>query len=309
MAKGIQVEVTTVNAAVVDAGRSIGQIQQRVEEHLAMRPAPSRCSVHGCIAEGKYMLNGEWACGARCLELLLRVAIAAEQKMAAAAATLRPLQRVPLGRLLVQQGSITEGQLERALRSQQATGAGKLGCWLKQQVDLTEAEFSAARAKQERCPVFGIGDFQPASLLRYLPMLLGEHSNVVPLRIAGSPYRLVLGFEDAIDHVLVSALARMHGIEVEAGLMTATEFWAATREFLTVRAPQPAVCEASTLEDVLQCIVAAMVESGDEQGRLVATSGYYWLRTWTAREPGVRQGAQPGAKDFLCRPCAEEAQL
>ena len=262
------------------------------------RAEPTQCAVHGCLGEGRYGFHGQRACSRQCLELLLRSAVIEEQTRSTAAA-LKARPRVQLGRILIEQGTINEAQLDQALRSQRATGAGRLGCWLKQQVELPETEFTAALSIQWRCPVFRIGTFTPARMASYLPRPLVEQQGALPLRLTGSPQRLSLCFEDHVDYELMSAAERMHGVGVDAGLLTATEFWAATRELLSVPFPRVETVEASSPDCMTEAIGRFLVEAHAQEARMVAVHGCYWLRIWTAsRSPLL----SPVPYDILCTP-------
>ncbi len=251
------------------------------------------CAVHGCIEKGRYGLADERACSREHLELLLRAAVLQEQTEAMRAA-LRAKPRVLMGRILVEQGAITEAQLEQALASQRSTGAGKLGSWLKQQVDLPEADFTAALAIQWRCPVFRLGNFAPTRMAAFLPRPLMEKADAVPLRLSGDPQRLSLCFEDHIDYELLSAAERMHGVAVDSGLLTATDFWQATRELLGVRFPRVRKVEASSPDCMVHSMSRLLVEAEAVEARLVAVRGSYWLRFFP------RSAAWPC--DLICTP-------
>ena len=260
-----------------------------------------RCAAQGCTGEGRYHFGGQQACSRACLQALLRGSVLEEQALAARIAV-NALPRVQLGRILIDQGTINEAQLEQALRSQRATGAGRLGCWLRQQVELPEAEFTAALAIQWRCPVFRTGTFAPARMASYLPRPLAEEQGALPLRLTGSPARLSLCFENHVDSELMSAAERMHGIHVEAGLLTASDFWAATRALLSVPFPRVAVVEACSVEGMIEAMSRFLIESdaaGAAEARMVAVHGCYWLRTWTAAWGGSQELVE---RDVLCTP-------
>jgi hypothetical protein len=262
------------------------------------------CATHGCSGEGRYLFHGQRACSRGCLELLLRAAVIEEQARSTAAA-LRARPRVLLGRILIEQGTINEVQLEHALRSQRATGAGRLGCWLKQQVELPEADFTAALSIQWRCPVFRFGNFAPARMASYLPRPLMEAHGALPLRLTESPERLSLCFEDHVDYELLSATERMHGVSADAGLLTATEFWQATRDLLGVRFPRIQEVEASSPDTMVEAMGRLLIASGAQDARMVAVHGCYWLRLWTSPSPSHANGMiapEPVAWDILCTP-------
>ncbi|WP_158615540.1 hypothetical protein [Acidipila sp. EB88] len=283
----------------------------------AAAPGSGPCAVVACAAQGVYHFNGQWACSVDCLEQLLRAVVIAEQALAAAAA-LHAAPRVKLGRILIEQGIINEAQLEQALRSQRSVGAGKLGCWLKQQVELPEADFTAALSIQWQRPVFRMGAFQAARMVSYLPAALMEKHGALPLRITGAPERLSICFEDHIDLELLSAAERMHGLSVDAGLLTATEFWQVTRELLGQRPPACVSVEAASVPGMTAAMSQLLCDPAVITSRLVAVHGCYWLRVWkqgstahqtfggslehdSMRHHGMHEGVLVPC-DFLCNP-------
>ena len=265
-----------------------------VQDTGVEQTAVARCSAPGCVRQASLEINGQSACSQPCLERLLRSAVIEEQAHAAGAA-LMTRSRVRIGRILIDQGIISEAQLERALRSQQAAGAGRLGCWLKQQVELPETEFTSALSIQWRCPVFRIGTFAPAEMASWLPRPLAENHGAVPLRVSGSPQRLALAFEDHVDFELVQTMERMLGVGIDPGLLTATEFWQGTRELLGVRFPPVVRVESPSADRMIEAMARALFQANAREARIVAIQGSFWLRFWTGAT-----GAGPAARDVLC---------
>jgi hypothetical protein len=234
--------------------------------------------------------EGQPVCGTACAEALLRGAIAREHALNTAAA-LEQRPRVQIGRILVEQGTITEAALEQALRSQKATGAGRLGCWLKQQTDLPEEAFTAALAIQCHCPVFRLNNFAASRMAHYLPKFLVENLAAVPLRLTGEPAHLSICFEDRVDHELVRALERMHGMPVDAGLVLNSDFWQANADLAVVAFPRARVVSAPDLDSMVGAMAQTVERLAVSDARLVSMHGYYWLRLW-------QQGAVE--RDIIC---------
>ncbi len=271
--------------------------------HGSEQPAPAPCSVPGCGGDGRFSLNSRAACSLGCLETLMRSTMLEEQTYATEA-SLKLRTRVRIGSILVDQGVITEAQLERALRAQMSAGAGRLGCWLKQQGNLSEADFAAALAIQWRCPVFRLGTFSPGEMTSLLPRWLVEDRGAIPLRLSGQPQRLALAFEDHVDHELIQAMERMLGIGVDPGLLTASDFWHATRELLSVRFPLAARQQVISLDGMVEALSRALAEAGAGIARMVVIQGSCWLRFWVASSYG---GLVP--RDVLCESHPNAAHL
>lgn len=236
------------------------------------------CSRPGCTKVAYFELDGGWACSEACLCELLRSAI--EQQAVEAQIRQNGNTRVQLGRILIEQGSITEAQLEQALRSQRATGAGRLGCWLRQQVDLPEADFAAALSIQWRCPVFRVGNFSASRMAGFLPRVLVEQNGALPLRVTGDPARLSVCFEDHVDEGLLVGLERMHGLTVEAGLLTASDFWQVTRELVGVSCVPSISAVAPSTDCMADAMSRVLVRAQASRARLVAINDLYWVRFW-----------------------------
>lgn len=240
------------------------------------------CSRPGCAEAGRYGLHGVRACSRACLEAMLRAIVVSEQAETLAA-DLSAAPRVQLGRILIEQGSITEAQLDQALRSQRTTGAGKLGSWLKQQVALSEADFAAALSIQWRCPVFRLGNFAPRRMAVFLPQRLAEKHGALALRVTGETPRIAICFEDHIDSVLLRGIEQMHGIPVEGGLLTAGDFWQATRELLGAPFPRCSFVTAPSVDEMARAMSLVLLALEAPDARLVAVGGTYWLRVWRSR--------------------------
>jgi hypothetical protein len=248
----------------------------------------------GVPQEGlKGAFAGRSLCSPECLEAVFRATLAREHALSTEAA-LQTGPRVRIGQILVEQGVITEAQLERALRSQRLTGAGRLGTWLRQQTQLPEEDFAAALGIQWQCPVFRIGVFAPERMKAFLPRPLVEMLGALPLRISRNPERLTICFEDRVDAELLRACERMHGIPVEAGLLASNEFWLGTGELLKAGFPPYCLVEASSLDEMVSAMIETMARSEAIDAHLVLVRGYYWLRMWVPEKSGAL------ARDVLC---------
>jgi adsorption protein B len=113
--------------------------------------------------------------------------------------------RRPLGRILVEQGAITEEQLDWALTAR--TRGLKLGSWLVHEEVITTEQLAAAVAEQSGVAWESIDPLTiPRELLQELPEELALHYAVLPIR--EEQPTLVLGSESYVDPVSLSAIAR-----------------------------------------------------------------------------------------------------
>jgi len=113
--------------------------------------------------------------------------------------------RHPLGRILVSQGAINEGQLETAL-VRRCRGL-KLGSSLVQQGVITSRQLAAAVAEQSGVPWEEVDTLSiDPSVIEQLPADLAMHYAVLPLRQERGT--LVLASEGDLDPVSAAALGR-----------------------------------------------------------------------------------------------------
>jgi hypothetical protein len=241
-----------------------------------------------------FTFAGQSLCSPECLEVAFRATLAAEHGLSTAAA-LANGPRVRIGQILVEQGVITEPQLERALRSQRLTGAGRLGTWLRQQTQLPEEDFAAALSIQWGCPVFRVGSFAAERMAGFLPRPLVEALGALPLRVSREPERLTICFEDRVDAELLRACERMHQMPVDAGLLASNEFWNGTGELLKASFPPCVQVEATSLDEMIGAMIETIARTALINAQLVYVHGYYWLRIWVAGA-----GDTTVARDILC---------
>jgi hypothetical protein len=286
---------------VMDAG-SLAEIPLP-PDFAEQRCANPECFAH-CAHTGSTRFAGQPRCSPECLEAALRATLARENSLSTEAA-LETGPRVRIGQILVEQGVITEPQLERALRSQRLTGAGRLGTWLRQQTQLPEEDFAAALSIQWGCPVFRVGAFAAGRMSMYLPRPLVEALGALPLRVSREPRRLTICFEDRIEPELLRACERMHDLPVEAGLLSSNEFWYGTGELLKAEFPPYSLVEAKNMDEMILAMTEVMVRTAVTDARLVCVRGYYWLRMLVDGP----DDANP-VRDILCtlRASAERVQ-
>ena len=258
--------------------------------------AEERCAVCRSPVRTLCRVGARLVCGAQCAEQALGEAVAAELA-ASSAGALRTGPKLRIGEILVERGVITEEQLERALRSQRLTGAGRLGNWLRELTQLPDREFAAALAIQWECAVYSLAQFAPEAVAALLPRTLIETLDALPLRMSGEGEHLILCFEDRPDRELVRACGRMHGVSVEGGLLPSHEFWHGSRQILRCTFPPSVLVRAADREQMISAVAACLFHSGVFQARMVYVRGHYWVRFWTRTELG---GTDASVRDLLC---------
>lgn len=241
--------------------------------------------------------EGFWACGPLCLEEMMRVALMRE------AAGTREVpgmhrHRVPLGLMLYSQGVVTQEQLRAAVEAQREAAARgetprRIGRWLIQQASLNEMQLARALSLQWNCPLYSPERLDPVRAAQLMPRLLVETCGAAPLRQSSSG-RILLAFEDALDHCLSLALERMHGVPVEAGVMRTDDFRHVRETLVGAKFPKLRLIEVANRNVLARALVRRMEQFQPMDAALVRVREYYWLRMWKTLD---RDAA--GAEDLL----------
>lgn len=242
-------------------------------------------------------LEGFWACSPACLEEMVRSALAREfQGEAEQPGGHR--HRVPLGLMLYSQGLITQNQLRSAVEAQREAAAReetprRIGRWLIQQASLSEMQLARALSVQWNCPLYSAERFDPARSAELMPRLLVETCGAAPLRQTASG-RILLAFEDALDHCLSLALERMHGARVEAGVMASSEFRRVRETLVEAKFPKLRMIEVANRNVLARALTRRIEQFQPMDAALVRVREYYWLRMWKTLDRGME-----GAEDLL----------
>jgi hypothetical protein len=245
--------------------------------------------------------EGKWACSAACMEALVAAAVRREMEGSEAALPL-PMHRVPMGLMLVRQGTITVDQLRAALEEQQqarrdGSEARKLGTWLLESGVLSEPALTRALSLQWNCPVLSLDGFRPGEMATAMPRFLAEAFGALPVRTAGERL-LYLAFSGRVDRCLSYALGRITGLQVAAGIAPESEFRPALEKYSAAAAPRAQYVEAASSWALVR-MIAERVESTRAAGaRLVRVHDVYWLRLWR-RAPGKGGLPAPGIVEDL----------
>lgn len=242
-------------------------------------------------------LEGFWACSPQCLEEMVRGAVARESQSGGEESPMHR-HRVPLGLMLYSQGVITQEQLRAAVEAQREAAARgevprRIGRWLIEQASLTEMQLARALSLQWNCPLYSAERLDPARSAHLMPRLLLEASGAAPLRQAASG-RILLAFEDGLDHCLSLGLERMHGVPVEAGVMMASEFRRVRQTLVEAKFPKLRLIEVANRNVLARALARRIEQFQPMDAALVRVREYYWLRMWKTldRDPA-------GVEDLL----------
>lgn len=230
------------------------------------------------------IFEDNWCCTTQCLETVIRKALRRERGDSSSAGFSAQHEephrhRVPLGLVMLSQGTITQAQLRKALDAQRAAGQGRIGYWLIKECGLARSLIVKALAMQWSCPVLPMDGFEPNAMALTMPRLFVEEFDLLPLRVAGGQI-LYLAFKDRLNAAVTYAMEQMSGLRVENGLIDETEFDSARTRLLEskfVTAGQEFVADTDTLATK----IAGILEQTQPVGsRLVRVHHHYWLRTW-----------------------------
>jgi hypothetical protein len=287
-------------AAVAPLNRTAPASPRSPFSHCA-NPACSTGWLHLWRSRRVPVFEGRWTCSPGCMAELVTRAVRREIALGPHASY---QHRIPLGLLLVDQGSITPEQLRAALQRQKwAAGteadALRLGQWLVGSGILSETVLTRALGAQWNCPVFSCGAYRAANVASALPHFLAEVLAALPLRVVGGR-TLCLAFCDRIDRTLAYAAERMLGLDVVPGIVGHAEFRAAESEFLASAAPRSRILEVSGTTALARLITSLVEETKPFEARLVRIHDLWWLRFWRR---SLRASGLPGCadvEDILC---------
>ena len=219
-----------------------------------------------------------WYCRPTCFELALAEILRREN-----AAPLRPAStphRIPLGLQLLSRQQLTAAQLRAALATQREAGQGKIGEWLQRLGFATEAEITAALARQWSCPVLRKS---PGNLGRNvflpIPVLLLELFQMIPVEFAAATGTLLVAFSEGVDHSVLYAIEQMLGYRTEACLVSPSTL----RRDLETLAQQRGAGDVvfDRMDDATECarVIASYASRvSAEKVRLARCGRHLWIR-------------------------------
>ena len=154
-------------------------------------------------------LAQEWVCSPECFRSVLPEHLK-QYLYPAAPREARP-NRIPLGLVLLSQGTITADQLKAALAAQGSAGTGRIGEWLILQGAATEQDILRALAIQQGCPTFSASEQQALPAALHFPLSFVESYRATPVFFSQPQNTLYVGFRDTVLHAFLLALEQMFG--------------------------------------------------------------------------------------------------
>jgi len=214
--------------------------------------------------------------------------------------------RLPIGLLLVNRGAITPQELRAALQLQRRAGYGKLGYWIRQIVDLNEAQLTAALSQQWGCPVFPLGQQTTLGAVRDCPPFpLLAAAKAVPAYAALDGRQLHIAFSDHVDHTLLYALEEILGCQTVACVSTESSVNLAL-EMLRRHGSSNEIC-FDTVHDPLEiaaAICSYAIQLHARRLKVVRAGGYIWAALFRKEVRRDLLFRAPARQKF--RPCEIE---
>jgi hypothetical protein len=236
---------------------------------------------------GGVRLQAAWYCRPECLEKAL-LALLGRARPGAGRELATP-HRVPLGLLLLSRQQLTAVQLRTALELQRSSGQGKIGEWLKQLGFATEAQITAALARQWACPVLRMS---PGGLIRRqftaIPIMLLESFQMIPVEFAEATGTLLIAFSEGIDHTVLYAVEQMLGYRTEACFVCPSVLQKGLQALAQRHAARDVVFDR--MQDASECariIGSYSAKVGAEEVRLARCGSHIWIRLETLRAEAV----------------------
>jgi hypothetical protein len=230
------------------------------------------------------VFQGGWCCSAACTMAQVQAALAREMDGRGSGVE-NHRHRVPLGLAMLEQGWITQQDLQRALLAQRTARTGKLGGWLVRQRSTSEARVTRALGLQWGCPVLSMESHNPEGLTALVPRLFVDAFGALPLRVAAGKI-LYLGFEDRLDPALALAVERITGLRVESGLVEESRFRLAHSRMLEAEFPPAELVEAATEPALAAALTRAVEQLRPVEARLARVHDCLWLRMWLSPQSG-----------------------
>jgi hypothetical protein len=223
-------------------------------------------------------MQASWYCRPECLERAVAEALGRTRPVSLRDAAAP--HRVPLGLLLLSRQQLTATQLRTALELQRTAGRGKIGEWIQKLEFTTEAQITAALARQWSCPVLRTS---PERLLgrqfTSIPVLLLESFQMIPVELAEATGTLLIAFSEGIDHTVLYAVEQMLGYRTEACFVCPSDLQKGLQALAQRHVAKDVVFDRT--QDIHECsrIVASYsAKVGAEEVRLARCGKYIWIR-------------------------------
>jgi hypothetical protein len=183
---------------------------------LRYERSPS-CALISCIGQRPFwkrvfhprngaLLHGQFYCSPECLETAI---MGQMSRLRAVTPPVQPVNRIPLGLLMVARGKLTHLEVRAALEAQRRAHYGTIGDWIEKLGFASEREVTTALALQWGCPIASSFDFSADNSHAYIPLAILEAFRMVPFRYFASTKTLNLAFGARVDHAALYAIEKI----------------------------------------------------------------------------------------------------
>lgn len=248
-----------------------------------------RCAREGCHAgrlerwmrrHASLILNDRWYCCEACAQTALMGLLSTPPRAAAEART--RIHRLPLGLLLLSRGIIDESQLKAALTAQNLSPEMKIGQCLEKMGAVSGDDITRALGAQHSLPVLLALQPEPDG---GIPLTLLETSRCVAYRGNYQRETVYVGFEGAVDRVLVNAAETVLGAQCEPCIVdarTVEEHLAARRLF---KNPDEILFETKTSgSEIGRSVQSYIQQARADVVRVAVTRQYFWVKLRGTRQ-------------------------
>ena len=251
------------------------------------RLAP-RCQQPGCTGNHPFwrrmrrrrrqiVVAGLRCCLDCCFEPALADALS-QVSRAPVRATVR--HRIPIGLLLVSRQQLSGAQLRTALEAQQAAGHGRIGEWLQNLGYASEAQVTAALARQWSCPVLrGETLGMPSPSAPHIPWSLMRWLEMAPVDFVASTRTLHLAFADGPDYRVLYALEQMLDCRTEPCLVRPSILRRHFEQLAEARQESEVLFERiGDIAEFIRIIRSYAIRLGAAEVRLGGCGAHVWVR-------------------------------
>lgn len=189
--------------------------------------------------------------------------------------------RFPLGLILLEQGVISEQQLQEALAGQRCGGHGRIGEWLVRAGAATEVEVTNALSLQQNCPVFAKATIESFPETMQFPSLLMRNYGGVPVYFSVAAGTLYLAFAGPLDRSLLRAAGHLMRCRIEPCIVSeavhdaALARWQAELRGVAVRIEQ-----RQSTREMARAIAGYAEQSRASACAIVRCHDYLWTRLY-----------------------------
>ena len=232
-------------------------------------PACRRFAVaHRRFRQDGIFLAGRWMCSPGCLRIALARSFA--EAPPAGLHAMPRLPRMPFRLILLQNGTLNQGQLTQALTRAERTGV-PLGQTLLDLGFVTPATLAAALAAENGCAFYGL---PPAPLPPEveLPAALATAAGAVAVH--ATPVRVLIGFVQRIDRDLLRSVETMTCLRAEPCFITGEHH---ARQ-LALSVGQPGSAQAGEVADAAALVTLKAIGMGADRLLFARVHDHYWIR-------------------------------